>query len=91
MHLFEPVGNVFVVYAAYVDGPLVCVVRVEAGGAVGRVEGFGDGAVDLVAVLVEVGKGLSKGHTEWSVDLDALHAVLVNFGGGHGCSRFLAS
>ena len=42
----QPVGDVFAVDAAHVDGPLVCVVWVYAGGAVGGVEGFGDAAVD---------------------------------------------
>ena len=46
LHFAEPVGDVFAVDAAHVDGPLVRVVGVYAGGAVGGVEGFGDAAVD---------------------------------------------
>lgn len=42
----QPVGDVFAVDAADVDGPLVRVVGVYTGGAVGGVEGFGDAAVD---------------------------------------------
>ena len=46
LHFAQPVGDVFAVDAAHVDGPLVRVVWVYARGAVGRVEEFGDAAVD---------------------------------------------
>lgn len=46
LHLFQPVGYVFVVDAADEDGPLVRVLRAYARGAVVGVEGLGDGAVD---------------------------------------------
>lgn len=46
LDFFEPVGYVFAVYSADVDGPLVRVVCVDAGGAVVGVEGFGNAAVD---------------------------------------------
>ncbi len=46
LHLFQPVGNVFVVDAADKDGPLVRVLGADVGGAVGGVDGLGDGAVD---------------------------------------------
>ena len=42
----EPVGDVFAVDAADVDGPLVGVFGVDVWGAVGGVEGFGDASID---------------------------------------------
>ena len=46
MDFFQPVGYVFAVDAAYVDGPEVGVFGCYACGAVVGVDGFGDGAVD---------------------------------------------
>lgn len=55
LHLFEPVGDVFVVDAADEDGPLVRVFGADAGGPVAGVEGLGDGAVDCFGWRVSEG------------------------------------
>ena len=46
LHFTQPIGGVFAIDAADIDGPSVCVVRVEVGWAIGGVEGRGDTAED---------------------------------------------
>jgi len=70
LHFFEPVGDVVVVDAFYVDGPFVGVILVCAGFSVGWVYGLGYGAVDFAVVLARSGevcrKDLPKGRQTWT-------------------------
>lgn len=46
LHFFQPVGDVLTVHSSDIDGPLMRMVGVDAGGSVVGVKGLGDAAID---------------------------------------------